>query len=190
MVYGANRFSFVVSAILILSGISDSRTQAQVLFDSQSGHYYQLVTGSYTWDQARVTAAAQTMSGLPGHLATITSAAEQDFIVNGFTGEALRHAWIGGFQPAGSLEPDGGWQWITGEPWSYTHWNPGEPNNAGNENAVHFAGVPLMAGYWNDASSDFTGGYVVEFQPVPELPAYVYLAVAICVFRLFRCRTG
>ena len=33
-----------------------------------------------------------------------------------------------------STEPDGGWQWVTGEPWSYTDWFSGEPDDiAGTE---------------------------------------------------------
>ena len=42
--------------------------------------------------------------------------------------------WLGGFQDLTSpnySEPSGGWTWVTGEPWSYTNWFPGEPNNTG-----------------------------------------------------------
>jgi len=65
--------------------------------------------------------------GVHGHLATITSSAENAFISTQLG--TTQFAWLGGEQPPGSLEPDGGWQWITGEPWVYTNWDIGEPNN-------------------------------------------------------------
>jgi hypothetical protein len=33
---------------------------------------------------------------------------------------------------------EGTWKWVTGETYSYTNWNSGEPNNAGNEDYVQF----------------------------------------------------
>ena len=65
--------------------------------------------------------------------------------------------WLGGFQPAGSVEPGGGWEWLNNEGGfgvedmgAYTNWHPpnsngavGEPNNGYNftanpETAVEF----------------------------------------------------
>ncbi len=31
---------------------------------------------------------------------------------------------------------EGVWRWVTGEPYSYSSWNAGEPNNAGNEDEL------------------------------------------------------
>lgn len=72
-----------------------------------------------TWTAARAAAEAA-----GGYLATLTSAAENAFAVSLINGPT----WIGGFQPAGSPEPAGNWQWVTGEPFTYTHWHPDEPN--------------------------------------------------------------
>jgi hypothetical protein len=66
--------------------------------------------------------------GVQGHLATITSEAENTFITTRLGNTA--GAWLGGEQLPDSPEPGGGWQWITGEPWVYTKWDGGEPNNA------------------------------------------------------------
>jgi hypothetical protein len=76
--------------------------------------------------------------------------------------------WLGGYQPSGSVEPFGGWQWVTGEPFVYTHWGPGEPKDNPNENWLHFAGGwgGPRSSYWNDATIDGTGrgvrGYLIE----------------------------
>ena len=92
---------------------------------------------------------------------------ENDFIVNNLH---PNYHWLGGFQPDGSAEPDGGWQWITGEPWDYTNWDSPEPNEYGNTGEDK---LQIYAnGYWNDISHTAlnTGGYIVEYEP-PEPPA-------------------
>ncbi|MBL9120415.1 MAG: hypothetical protein JNL80_10935 [Phycisphaerae bacterium] len=45
-------------------------------------------------------------------------------------------------------------QWTSGEPTTYLNWNPGEPNNVGNEDAVE---LRAFTGRWNDVSA-----YVVQ----------------------------
>ena len=62
-----------------------------------------------------------------GHLATITSEAENTFITTQLG--ILHRPWLGGEQLPDSEEPAGGWQWSPGEPWVYTNWDSGEPNN-------------------------------------------------------------
>ena len=65
-----------------------------------------------------------------GYLATITSAQENTFVHNLITaneywinvGVDSRGPWLGGYQPAGSLEPAGGWTWVTGEAFVYQNW--------------------------------------------------------------------
>ncbi len=130
--------------------------------------------------------------GQPGYLATVTSQAEQDALFALLGGvDALSHHWLGGFQPPGSPEPAGGWQWVTGEPWVYTNWgSTGEPNNSserstfpgegedGLEMHAGLLGLNPNAGHWNDlprtSALDLTGigsnsGYIVEYNaPVPE----------------------
>ncbi len=68
--------------------------------------------------------------GLPGYLATATSGPENAFIVSvvsaalsgvditPFGGHGF---WQGGYQYRKDLEPDGGWRWLTEEPWDYTN---------------------------------------------------------------------
>jgi hypothetical protein len=127
-----------------------------------------------TWAMAKAAADALTYKGLHGHLATITSQAENDFIVNNLGGFALlRQHWLGGYQDTTApdyVEPAGGWRWVTGEPWQYTSWHPGEPNNTG--------GVEIYliyehaAGDWNDLSAtDRRDGFVVEFESAAPEPA-------------------
>ena len=92
-----------------------------------NGHYYLIVDQTTSWQQARRLAESMMFMGVQGHLATITSEDENTFVTTQLGDTA--GAWLGGEQLPGSSEPAGGWQWITGEPWVYTNWDEGEPNN-------------------------------------------------------------
>ena len=75
--------------------------------------------------------------------------------------------FIGLFQDLNSseyFEPDGGWEWVTGEPMEWSNWHSGEPNsggNYGNENVGSFHG--LAAGGWNDVYDGLSFPFIVEF---------------------------
>jgi len=139
-------------------------------------HAYEAVDGIMTWEEARLAAAARSFGGVQGHLATFTSAAETEFVFNAF-GPRGSFA-IGGLQPPGSPEPDGGWTWITGEVWDYTNWNSGEPNNATIQGQTEdrLAWSTGVAPKWNDVARDVNqgpgpgqyrmNGYFVEY-PAP-----------------------
>ena len=105
-----------------------------------NGHTYQIVSGSYSWTAAKAKAEA-----LGGHLACITSQAEQDYIdsINGFT-----PYWLGGYR-----DNNNNWRWVTGEAFAYTNWAEGEPNNSpnviANENAL-----ALWPSEWNDLNEN------------------------------------
>src|SRR5689334_15900197 len=74
--------------------------QAPVL-NPANGHWYQVGLGFFSevdWDEARRAADSLTYNGYPGHLATITSAAEHDFIMqnvlpNGWTA-SYNNLWL------------------------------------------------------------------------------------------------
>jgi len=103
-------------------------------------HRYKAVAApGITWSDARTAATAMKRRGCVGHLATITSQKENDFIVRTFPEVVAGGYWLGGFQPPGSVEPGGGWKWITSEPFIYTNWSGSEPNDLGDENALHFS---------------------------------------------------
>jgi hypothetical protein len=95
------------------------------------------------------------------YLATLTSQAESDFVVQNLNLQNI-NPWIGGLQPPGSAEPAGDWQWVTGEPWLYTNWSSGEPNEQHpGEDFLHIRGVN---GKWNDHAST-QDAYIVEYEP-------------------------
>ncbi len=159
-----------------------------------NGNYYDLVTFSddfLSWTDSRNAAASQMWDGAAGHLATLTSEAENNWV---FANLGSPYAYyLGAFQPAGSGEPGGGWQWVTQEDWSYTNWWSGEPNNAGSgpsgeEDCLQFSGFAATPGTWNDA--DFLNvpvggapGYVVEYQVTPVQSEGVTWSTIRALFR-------
>src|SRR5204862_7859915 len=121
-----------------------------------------------TWQQARDRAASVSYAGLPGHLVTVTSAGEHQFLLAQLPNST--ECWIGLFQDRTApdySEPAGGWRWITGEPYAWNDWR-GEPNNAhGNEDVVVMRGTVG----WNDlAYTDLQYGYIVEYE-APDPPS-------------------
>lgn len=161
------------------------------VYNPSNGHYYEVVPGFISWYDAMVSAASRNYAGMVGHLTTITSAEETSFVVTAFV--TPHEYWIGGYQDtsdAASRQPAGGWRWVTGEQWSYTNWQPGEPNDSTvngypTEDCLVIAGDD---GGWNDMNGNEFGsfwyadrgrGYIVEYDVIPEPLSIVGLACGL-----------
>ncbi|MBC8354931.1 MAG: hypothetical protein H8E66_23375 [Planctomycetes bacterium] len=158
-------------------------------------HYYMLVMpdspqttdDNFSWFEARNAAAATIYNGSAGHLVTVTSFGEDEFLRTTFENEIeIRNyptstgdfVWIG----LTDQTAEGNYQWLTGESFSYSNWASTEPNNLGNEDFVHiwrrYEGTNQDGWSWNDKQAgpflpDSRWGYIVEFDgpfvaPVPE----------------------
>jgi hypothetical protein len=128
---------------------------------------YSVVSGDYTWEQAKADALIR-----GGHLATFSSEAEWLGMRSQLGTDVNKPLWIGGYQEAGSAEPAGGWRWVTDEPFEYTRWAAGEPNNAphaggAGEGFMYINGPGQTSSQpdWNDldnASHGLIKGYLLE----------------------------
>ncbi len=203
----ASKLSKIAAAILTLlfsslTVLADITNQAQwTITSGGNGHTYRVVAkpGLISWDAANAEA---TSAG--GYLATITSSAENAFVFSlidnaaFWTQSANDHGpWIGGFQQPGSAEPAGGWTWVTQpgasnpEPFLYSNWEAGEPNNLTgtvlgttyNQDRISFFNTGSgRAATWSDEYNltgsplnQWTISYVIEFNSVPE-PTSIGLA--------------
>jgi len=117
--------------------------------NNYNGHSYYRSTGSMTWTDAR-----QACINMGGHLVTVTTAAENNFIFN---------LWPSGWIGLTDEVSEGTWRWVTGEPYTWGNWNWGEPNNAGNEDYIQFVGN----GQWNDLPNTSLP-YVLEFEYIVD----------------------
>jgi len=198
--------SLVAAAALMLAGQAAVATSAPTQWTTAAGgngHWYEVVVGpaGVTWEQALSAANAA-----GGYLATITSAAENAFAFSlanarpdaweAFNDQfgQLRGPWLGGFQPAGSSEPFGGWTWTNGEgAFGFTAWQSASPNNVGgNEYALEFYGLfNTRESRWNDNSGSFPNkSYVIEWSttPVPEPGAWAMLLAGLGALGLWSRR--
>jgi len=117
-------FSFAVIAWLFTC----IATAQPTLFPT-TGSWYDVVLVENTWTEANSAAAATSHLGMPGRLATITSQEENSFIFQSVLPVEYYGFWLGARQ-IGDSEPTGGWEWITGESWTFTNWANAEPNDA------------------------------------------------------------
>ncbi len=107
---------------------------------------------------------------LGGHLATVTSAEEQE-VITSLAKQGERHCFLG----ATDKENEGIWRWVTGESFSYTNWrqSDGQPDNYGQcENYLEWC---YSEGLWNDSfSCPYYVGFICEFDraetPAPASP--------------------
>ena len=176
-VISSNHAPVAVNDTLNFGGsVGTAPTGAGWVYNSQNGHYYKFVAGSISFDQAVAGAAAQTQGA---YLLTVTSAAEQSFVLGSFssltTGQLI---WLG----ASDSASEGTFVWVTGPEAGtvvsgYTPWGPGEPNNwDGDEDYVsinRFSGSNYNTPLWNDSGTSLGGdsnGYIVEWGGIGSGP--------------------
>jgi hypothetical protein len=175
---------FAVVHVLPFAGPREARPSKMIAANPETGHTYQIVWDHHaTWHEARDRAKAMQCNGLPGHLATITSPEEQDFLV------ANLWNWHSGplFIGASDADEEGVWKWVDGPEAGQVffadghcvngfseRWCSNEPNNMGSDRDggedVAVWNWMSEAG-WNDvAANNRQHGYLVEFSP-PESAA-------------------
>jgi hypothetical protein len=112
-------------------------------------HYYEVVQNpALTWQDARDYAIDR-----GGHLAAITSSTEDAFINSLIPAGA--QPYIGGYKENDT------WRWVTAEPFNFTDWAAGEPNNLnGQEDRIQMV---HNDGTWNDTPNSDLNPFVVEY---------------------------
>jgi len=137
-----------------------------------TGNYYELVATPADWPDVLAAAASRTYQGATGHLVTITSDAENDFVQSLNQGQ---YTWIA----ASDEETEGTWKWVAGPEagevfWqdgatlTYAAWAGGEPNDFDFGEDVAWM---YPWGEWNDIHGPGydTLAYVVEYE-ASEIP--------------------
>ena len=115
-----------------------------------NGFCYEFFDIGMTWHEAK-----EYCEKLGGYLAVVKSRKEQKIVKKLISMGNRKIYWLGG-----TCEHSvGNWKWVTGEPWKYENWAPGEPNcEFGKEFFLliynYTAGSHRPFGKWNDADFD------------------------------------
>ena len=132
----------------------------------ESNHKYELFDYSVTWTQAY-----KICEKKGGHLVSVTSSNENDLLMNLMQQYSKSRCWLGG-----TLFNKGTWYWTNGEPFDYTNWNTGEPNN---ENNIEYYTCMIITsttkGKWNDSYIDPTWGsscFICEYDDFVDEKIY------------------
>ena len=111
---------------------------------SWNGHNYLYYSTPVSWYFAKEFCETQ-----GGHLVTITSEAENNFVRSIMNG--ANSIWTGG----SDQDSEGSWYWVTGEPFAFFNWQDYQPDNynnsfTGEENFLELFSSAVGNGYWND----------------------------------------
>lgn len=140
---------------------SDDNMSKPVETSYFKGHKYELYNESMTWESAKLFCEKK-----GGHLVTISDEKENEF-VNGMRCRNLstdyqQSIWLGGSDTAN----EGTWSWITGEPFTYSNWEPNEPNGGTSQNYLQM----YSSGNWDDVQNEAGRFVVCEYDSVqPKL---------------------
>jgi len=173
----------VTSKVLAQMNIGPVEPLSPMMTNSENGYLYLLLTpGNWTDSEARAEA-------LGGHLATINSQAEEDWIFNTFSsyGVQQHNLWIG----LNDIEQPSNFTWASDAPVIYTNWRSDQPDNEWSYVAIMYALAPssqLDWGWidWGNIAFDmnsrpFNG--VVEIVPEPNV--MILLILGLTFFILF-----
>lgn len=136
-----------LSAVMTVTALSAAPMTANAAilesYDSGvfQGHTYALFANEMYWNDAKAYC-----EGLGGHLVTITSAEENQYLTDTFVAPFDSDVSIG----LSDAEDEGDFVWVNDEELSYTNWDDGEPNN---ENDEDYA-MLQTSGIWNDGHLD------------------------------------
>ena len=126
-----------------------------------NGHWYAVIPAkAFFTDASSAAAGLPAIDGLRAHLATLTTAEELAFVLQEVLANLeqptpedapLDAYWLGATADENRGDRTDTWRWTTGEPWQYTAWAAGEPNN-GNETALSVWGAfsDRSFGTWNN----------------------------------------
>jgi hypothetical protein len=132
-----------------------------------TGNAYRYMVGGRSWVASNNQVQNDVLLGVQGHLATIHTEGENQFIadlvrdfcpnVHRSSGECRSQAWIG----LRFNSTAGAWQWVTGEDLTYTNWEENFPSSRNNHDHVEI----YVSGFWRNinGANSTNDGYMAEW---------------------------
>ena len=115
-----------------------------------NNHIYSLYEQVVSWKTAK-----EFCEKMGGHLVTVTSKDESDFINQLSKNGKVKRYWLG------ATDEYGKWNCVTGETFNFVNWCVGEPNNAGN--VEHYMDLYDNSN-WNDSENNSSYGFILEVE--------------------------
>jgi len=169
---------FATLVIFVFGGYCRAAPTQWSISAGGNGHSYEpvLALGGIDWETAQATCVAA-----GGYLATITSAAENEFVFDLVNDDldfwiAVPHSsnpnitywegpWLGGYRTNDAV-----WHWVTGEPFIYSNWASGEPTSYPFNDQLQFFGINTISSKWdNQSHGDPANGYIIEYTTEPAV---------------------
>lgn len=137
-------------------------------------NYYAVFDLSKSWTEANAYC-----ESLGGHLVTITDVYEQDLVFSLIQSKGVKNQYyIGATSDYGKGNIKTSWDWVTGEAFTYSNWDVGEPNYATENYCVMYrvknpSNTSSVTGRWNNTNNSNAGsefwsqintGFVCEWE--------------------------
>ena len=152
----------------IMNMVVDDLDYVPVRTEVLNNHIYAVYDNCVEW-----TYADELCKKMGGHLATISSAEENEFIKNLVQAGSHKHYWLG-YRAKDPYTGDFSYSATNGEGMEYTNWGSGEPNHLGDRYSKEgFASIYTVSGRWNDAANTAPDpmGFVLEIEMDKITPA-------------------
>lgn len=145
-----------------------------------NGHQYtSWLTDGNGWQGAKNRAIT-----LGGHLATVNSLAENEWIRSTFA--PFEFCWIGLYETDYMSRK---WAWASGEPLDFVYWGFGEPSGPGAEHWVTISNISTPQGSWADLSADWIGlTHIAVVEVVPEPSSLLVSGAGLTIFGFIKRR--
>lgn len=170
---GADRFSFICEWDET-SEESTTQHQESLILTFYNGHTYAVVENKMSWRDAQ-----NYCESISGHLVTITSQVENDYVLSLIDSYEPVSFYIG---CTDSLE-EGMWLWVTDEPFVYSNWGRTQPDNSLENGGPDLVGqdfgairnqyyeiAECLPGQWDDCSGETANYFVCEWDDIREEP--------------------
>merc|ERR1711872_1025574 len=136
-------FNALILLTVIAKGRAKCVTSCTEGWETHGNHCFKWKTHYETWDSAQICCESEN-----ANLASITSDAINQYVLEGMRSRNLSHIWIGG----NDKDEEGTWKWADGSLFEFTFWGSEEPNSfGGNEDCmVHGWKSSRYENMWND----------------------------------------
>ena len=188
--FGLGKGVGVAIGLLCLALSVPGKVDAGPTYYDGTGHWYELVETSspLMWDEAKELA-----EDAGGHLATLALEPESEWVIHTLLGSMRNNEYngapyLGGYQdPWDHPNAAENWHWVTDEPWDYTDWVSGDPNDHSEPEWVLTGQSYGFRWGWQDVwqweEEPYEGfhDYVVEYDanPIPAPGALVLALVGV-----------